>query len=259
MKKSILITPAVLAVISLSAFTCQNSEKSYEQDCTPESKVEKTIDEPILEFFYDYGPRFKEITKAEIIKATLVSDFFSEEQLQRVVSYEDVKLIIIKNERQTNIQEYSKGESLNEAQRKLLLSLDYSDNFNLRIDYKQYNLETGELEVRFHSPHLTIVPEKQAEYVNGKEELLKLLIEGSKEEKAIAQELKLRPARLRFTVTKKGKIANVEIGNHSDCKVLDDKMIELLQNLPGEWRPAENGNGKKIDQVLVVSYGLGGC
>jgi len=36
-------------------------------------------------------------------------------------------------------------------------------------------------------------------------------------------------------------------------------MIELITKTPGEWQPAENYKGEKVDQELVVSFGLMGC
>ena len=47
-----------------------------------------------------------------------------------------------------------------------------------------------------------------------------------------------------------------------ECKYLlenDKKMIELITNLPGKWAPAENQKGEKVDQELVISFGLMGC
>jgi hypothetical protein len=36
-------------------------------------------------------------------------------------------------------------------------------------------------------------------------------------------------------------------------------MMELIQMTPGQWQPAENELGEKVDQELVVSFGLIGC
>jgi hypothetical protein len=33
----------------------------------------------------------------------------------------------------------------------------------------------------------------------------------------------------------------------------------LANNLPGKWQPAENAKGEKVDQVLVLSFGIVGC
>ena len=255
MKKSILILSSAIAIISLSAFSYLTTPK----EC-PIAIEKEIIKTPKLPFFYDYGTRFGGITKTEIQNATSVKDFFPKEHVKRIVSYEKLSLIIIEKERQTDKKAYSKGPKLSAAQRKILLAADYSTSFNLRADCIHRNPETGELEESFYSPHLTIVPEKEVEYIDGKEALLSFLKENSKKEKKAAHQLeKLRPAKLHFTVTKEGKVANVYIGNHSGYEPIDKKLTELLYKLPGKWKTAENSKGEKVDQELVVSYGLEGC
>lgn len=267
MKRKILIASTVLATICLSAFTFQNTESTVEPelkflnssviDFNPVSHLFE--EEPELTFFYNYGLRFSEISKSTIENATLITDLYREEYIHDIVSYGKVRLTLIINESQSNIQEFSEGTALTEAQLKLLKSLDYSDNFNLRADCKRYNSETDEVEESFHSPHLTIVPEKQAVYLDGRESLIAFLAEGTLDEKAFVKGKKMRPARMCFTVTKKGKIANVKIGNHSGFKLFDEKMMQLMKELPGKWEAAENDKGEKIDQDLVVVWGYDGC
>ena len=36
-------------------------------------------------------------------------------------------------------------------------------------------------------------------------------------------------------------------------------MIQLIKNTPDQWVPAENEKGEKVEQELVVSFGLMGC
>ena len=259
MKKSTLITSSFLAIVCLTAFTYQNSEPKNMKSEFSNVEINMSNEEPELTFSYDYGPRFSGITKATIEKATLITDLYKDDQIQDIVSYGKVSLVLIENEGQSNTREFSEGTKLSEAQLTLLKSLDYSANFNLRADCKRQNAETGEIEDSFHSPHLTIVPVKQAIYVDGKDALIKFLADGSLDEKAQTEGNKMRPAKLYFTVTKKGEISKVKIGNHSGYKEFDDKMIELMNALPGKWIPAENVDGKKVDQELVVSWGFSGC
>jgi hypothetical protein len=140
-------------------------------------------------------------------------------------------------------------------------SLDYSTNFVIWADYEGKNKETGELEDTHWTPYLTIVPEKQAEYTHGKEALKKFLKENSEATriKAKVEPEKLQPAKLFFTVTKTGTIENVRLDRTSNYPLVDNKMIELIKNTPGTWIPAENHKGEKVDQELVVSFGLMGC
>ena len=70
---------------------------------------------------------------------------------------------------------------------------------------------------------------------------------------------KLKPAKLYFTVSKTGTIENVRLDRSSNYPIVDEAMIELIKNAPGEWLPAENEKGEKVEQELVVSFGLMGC
>ena len=38
-----------------------------------------------------------------------------------------------------------------------------------------------------------------------------------------------------------------------------NKIIKILNEVPGTWIPAKNSKGEKVDQELVVSFGLMGC
>ena len=124
---------------------------------------------------------------------------------------------------------------------------------------KEKNAETGVLEDTHWTPYLTIVPEKQAEYLKGKESLKKYLKESSEDARAHVIPEKLQPAKLYFTVTKNGTIADVRLDKSSNYPVVDKRMIDLITNLPGKWEPAENLKGEKVDQEFVISFGLMGC
>ncbi len=77
--------------------------------------------------------------------------------------------------------------------------------------------------------------------------------------RANVQDDKLQPAKLFFTVTKSGTLENVRLDRTSNYPEVDKQMIELITTVPGIWEPALNDEGKKVDQELVVSFGLMGC
>lgn len=266
MKKKILIFCAVLTTLSLTAFGYINRNYSVELleisdnddvvNTSADEKMEKRI---FTDFIYDVGPRFGPIKKSNIDKAISVNDILDETQIASIMSYKSVSVIIIKDDKQSDIRATGNSQKLNEAQLKLLQSSDYSTNFLIRLEYQQMNKETGELEDSYSTPHLTIVPEKQATYKNGKDALKKYLKENSQESRANVQVDKLQPAKLFFTVTKKGTIENIHLDRTSNYPEVDKKMIELITNVPGVWEPAENSKGEKVDQELVISFGLMGC
>jgi len=111
----------------------------------------------------------------------------------------------------------------------------------------------------YTTPHITIVPDKQAEYVRGKDALLSYLKENSLDETTMAEEGKLKPGKIRFTVTRDGKIDDVELISTSGYPRIDKTMIELIINMPGKWHPAENVNGGNEAEKLIFSFGITGC
>lgn len=268
MKQRILVFCTVLAALGLTAFGVINwndSETNQLEAPVNEDLVmhtvalEKTNKRIFTDFVYDVGPRFAPMKKGKLDTVKSINDFLSEDEIQKMVTLKSVNISIVENERQTNISEIGYSNELTEAQLKLLQSFDYSTNFSIRADYEKMNAETGKLEVDYSNPHLTIVPEKQAKNVHGKYALIEYLKKNSKEAIADVQKDRLRPAKLHFTVTKKGTIENVRISNHSGYPAVDKTMIELISKAPGEWEPAENTKGEKVNQELVISFGLMGC
>lgn len=268
MKKSIIIFCAVVTTLSLTAFgviSWNNSEinqleKSVSEDVAINTQVIKKVNKRIFsDFIYDVGPRFGPIKKGDLDKARTFDDFISEEHAKQIVSYKSLSVIYIINDKQSEIKETGYSHELTAAQLELLQSADYSTNFLIRADYQEKNKETGALEDSYSTPHLTIVPEKQAAYGNGKDTLMEYLKENSREVRANVQADKLQPAKLFFTVTKNGTIENVKLDRSSNYPAVDRKMIELISKTPGAWEPAENTKGEKVDQELVVSFGLMGC
>jgi hypothetical protein len=268
MKKNIIIFCTSLVTLCLTAFGFMSLNNSETDQAHTLVSKDMAVNKPIIEkidkkiatkFIYDVGPRFGPIKKGDLDKAKSFSDFIDEEHAQQIVSYKSMSIIIIKDDEQSNIRETGNSGVLTAAQIKFLQSLDYSTNILVRADYTEKNKESGKLESSYATPHLTIVPEKQAEYASGKEALIEFLEEGIKEYTAFIQPDQLQPAKLYFTVTKKGKLENIKLDRSSNFPEIDETMIELISKAPGEWVPAENSKGEKVDQELVISYGLMGC
>ena len=250
MKKNILIFSIAILTISLMAMGLK------ENITLSTSNINPAV---YSDFNYSVGPRFAPITKSELKRSNSVNDFNTKEENKVIETYESTAIIIIKNERRTNIQAFGETEKLNEGQLKLLSSLGLSSHFQVRTDFLKKNKETGEMEYAKYGPHYTIVPEKQAQYSFGKEALLLYLKEGNKENTANLNEKELRPAMLYFTITKKGKLVNANLDHTSGNATIDKAMLTLLTNASGEWIPAENAKGEKVDQELVIAFGVGGC
>ena len=242
---------------NLNTDTLEASEGNEIAINTP-SKMKQRV---FTDFIYDVGPRFASIKKTDIDKARSIDDFLDIEQLESIVTIKSISIIIIKSDKQTAIREIGYTKELTPKQLELLQSSDYSTNFLVRAEFQEKNNDTGKLVDNYATPHHTIVPERQATYLHGKKALIKYLKENSMEarNKAHVEAEKLKPAKLYFTVTKNGSIENVKLDRSSNHPLVDKAMIELINKAPGKWEPAENIKGEKIDQELVVSFGIMGC
>jgi hypothetical protein len=267
MKKSILLLSIGVLSIGLMAFgfsewnntsckTKSNVEKiksNFYIKSDPKEKVEE------IDFAYSVSPRFQPITKRITDNATSITDFLNLEEINEVEKYKSVSLIIIKKDVQTKVREIGFTEKLTDGQMQLLRSLDYSANFTIRAEYYSKDKKTHDSYRNYFSPHHTIVPEKQAEYVQGEKALINQLKVMNKQNTLNLDKDKLRPAKLYFTVAKDGSLKNINLDRSCGYTNIDINIIELITNTKGNWTPAENMAGEKVDQELVVSFGMMGC
>jgi len=266
MKKRIIIFSLVFATLSLAAFGFINRNHfKTNQDVALNSNVVK-INRPLtenetkdpIEFFYFVSPRFDAISKQTIDNATSVHDFLSEKNLDEIDSVYSSELILIVNDKRSDIREYGNGDALSENQIKLLRSVDHSKHFLIRANYKKDGASSNDTEDYHFSPHYTVVPEKQATYADGLDSLLKYLKDNKSKDTEIIDTKKLQAVKASFTINKDGSLTDIELDRTTNYPALDLELTELIKNIPGEWEPAKNTNGEKVDQVLVLSFGLEG-
>lgn len=268
MKKRILIFSIAVVTLSLMAFSFIHSndlaadglETKSSKTIASFEKISDSIYGPYYpDFFLNVGIRFTDYKKEDLDKARSIHDLLPELKTQPIVSFKSVKVVILDDKTQTDIREIGNSEDLTDAQINLLRRSNYSTNVLIRADYNKKNMETGKLVDRYSRLFLTIVPEKQATYVDGKKALIEYLKTQSRTKTALVPENQLRPGKLFFTVTKKGTISNIKLGDTSGNIAIDNLMIDLISNAPGVWEPAENSKGEKVDQTFVFSFGRMGC
>jgi len=269
MKKNILILGIVFATFSLTAFGIINSKDpvknqkiaSNSQPVTYAGEVREDFNlSPYPDFVYNVDSRFMStITKEELHKAKSILDFLPKEQTDPVFKYKSVSVIILNDNKPTDKKEVGYSEVFTEAQIELIKSIDYSTNFVIRADFQEMNNDVNHLVNNYFSPHMTVVPENEAVYLNGNDALIEYLRENSKEKTTIINQRKLQSGKIFFTVTKSGDISNVKLTSTSGYPSIDLYMIELVKSIPGVWEAATNSIGQKVDQELVFSYGTMGC
>lgn len=265
MNKCVIVVCIVLAIISQTACDAnQQKEVAINQEVALAneelvSKPHFVAEKSFPDFIYDVGPRFAAIKKEDLDKAKTFNDFIDAEEAERIASYKTMTVTILNGDNMIDIIETSSNETLTPEQLTLLHDAPYSTNLIIKADFMERYPGTDYLGTNYASPYLTIVPEKQATYVDGKEALKEYLkVESEIARKDVDPE-KLQAAKLFFTVTKHGTIESVKLDRSSGYPIVDKTMIELITKTQTSWKPAENSKGEKVDQELVVSFGLGGC
>lgn len=262
MKKDAIMFFGKLTLLTLLIFcftSCKNNEieESTNDDLAlVNSNIEPLNTNKIPDLSFGVDSRGAAIKKVDIDKATTIYDFLNEGEKQQIAHLNFTEIIIIKDGEQTDIREHGNSDQLTDAQIKLLRSAELFTQFSIKTVFKARHTETGKLEERFFNPYLTIVPEKQATYVNGKEALINYFKDNSKDNMHIIKGDNFNAVMLYFTVTKEGKISNVyQELMKTGYPSIDEKFMELIKNMPGEWTPAENTKGEPIDQELVFTFG----
>ncbi|MEH6535589.1 MAG: hypothetical protein V7719_04305 [Psychroserpens sp.] len=271
MKKNIIIFGTKLAITSVLIFSflsCNHTVKSNEANSSNNSdlalvnsNLEPTTNNKIPDLYYGVDTRFAAIKKTDIHNATTIYDFLNDGEAQQIAHINSVGIIIIKDNQQSEIQEYGESDQLTDAQLKILRSTDYFSHFTIRTEFKEKNKETGKLDERFFGPHITVVPDKQAVYIDGNEALINYLKDNSKESMTIIKGDNLGAIKISFIVTKEGTVSKVtHDAMTTGYSSIDKKLIELVKNIPGEWTAAENSKGEKIDYEFVFTFGpANGC
>lgn len=213
---------------------------------------------PSIDFIYAVDHRFvTTITRENLRKAQSIIDLIPTEATTGLSDYREVKVDLIPNYNMTALQ--GENEFLTSAQLELLGTADYSSNFYFESHCKNMGAESGALEDYHLVYYVTVVPEQTATYPGGMEALAQYLRENSEKELSWVQWNSLRPGQITFTVTKEGKISNVEMTSTCGTLVLDNHLTNLIWNTPQDWTPARNHKGEPVDQELVFFYGMKGC
>lgn len=258
-KRNYLLAIGIITSISLSAWAYQKSNHAKETATETSATIQPSFMEE-TGFFYGIRTRFSGLTKSQLQEMTSVHDFLPAEHLPSIITYHSINVIQLdSNYKWSDNQEKGTTENLTSAQQSLLQSFDYSTHFLLRVDYEEMNRETGKLEFGYSTPHHTVIPAKQANYEGGIDKLIDYLKQQSKDETEKADQRKLEPGRINFTITKEGKLSEVYLNHTCGYTYLDHLMIQTLNTAPALWIPAENKAGEKVDQELSFSFGMMGC
>lgn len=270
MKKRTLITMLALLVLGISTYSFAHWKKktpaAQPTPCeAPEEKPEVLFPQlpmekpmPTQEFVYNIDNRFMtSITLEQLRKAKSLPELLPSEATEGMSQYAETRIDRVPNNNRTPIK--GNGEVLNASQLALLKSIDYSNDFYLEALCQIVSEEAPEPSPYHLVYYLTVVPETVCSYSKGKEALLEYLKKGSAKEVDEIDWAQLEPGRIKFTISKKGAVTKVALSSTCGDDAVDARMQELIENMPGKWKPAKDARGHAVAQELVFFYGEQGC
>lgn len=267
MKKSILIFGTLLVGLSLMAFSFLNRTKAVvepaEAPATPAPLFEYDLADivgPIKpsDLVYRVGSRnIHTISQVDLYNAKSVTDILPEQDFESKGFYRNIQISVYEDDKK--VTESGEEAQLNEAQIKLLQSIDYASNIQVSALYEYEQVEGRNRSYDAVMSYISMVPQEEAEFTGGYDALIEYLKENSKELTTNIYRDKLKSGQFRFTVTKEGTIGQVELRSSSGYEAIDRTLIDLIKEMPGSWKPATDNNGNKIDQELIFFFGLEGC
>ena len=264
--KSIFIVGLGIAVAGLTAFTIANWENESDKKNAASEKTTNldglaSFPGKTIAFgkiypataelsFQVYGKNERPVTKEKLTQAKSLSNIVDYYPSNWIEKYESVEISsFIDGKEQKAV---SKNQLLSAKQKYLLQSVDLANDLNITVKYKAKNDVSGNVEDNEINITLTIIPEKEAEFKGGYDEMIRYLKENSKvNTSGISPDL-IHKTFIQFTVTENGEIADIDLKRASGNPEIDKRMFELIRDMP-EWIPAENSKGKKVKQNFELA------
>lgn len=150
------------------------------------------------------------------------------------------------------------NEILNMDQKNILKSADMGSNVSVDVKYKTLNSVTGNIDLRNMSYILTVIPEKEAKYKGGEEQLKKYLKDNAISKVSNSGWEHNESAVIIFSISAQGNVSNVTMTISSGDTTTDKILLDAILKMP-QWIPAQNAAGVKVQQEFKFHVGNGGC
>lgn len=144
-------------------------------------------------------------------------------------------------------------------QKSILAGADLGSNIDIEVKYKSKNSITGLWDIKAMNFSVSLVPEKEAEYPGGQDEMKAYLKQYAIDKINTSNHNKFEFAKVKFIVDEVGKTTQAQIMKTSENKEIDQLLLEVIANMPN-WRPAESADGEMVKQEFEFVVGtMMGC
>lgn len=197
------------------------------------------------------------IIKETLNDAKTISDINPGYPASWIASYSSVEILatcngIVK-------KAFSSNDTLNNEQRSILEMADIGTEIVVDVKYSPSNSLIDLFEVKKIHFSFTIIPNIEAEYEGGYDQLKAYLKKTTLDKIPEIDQQQLQLAIVKFTINEEGKATNAHISTASKNEEIDKLLLDAINNMP-KWKPAEDSNGLKVKQDFEFSIGnFDGC
>ena len=101
---------------------------------------------------------------------------------------------------------------------------------------------------------VTVLPDKNARYAEGAEQLSQYLQKNSIENIDAASFTGYDLTAIKFTITEQGRITDIQVALPSKDAKIDEMLVKSISKMPN-WKPAAFSTGLKVKQDFVLTVG----
>jgi TonB family protein len=208
---------------------------------------------------YDVRGKYKHpATKDKLNDARSMSDLIPYYPASWITSYISTEILV--TEDGNALRAAGINETLSADQISLLGSAGFGADIEININYLTRDFTTADSENRTMNYSATVIPDTEAEFPDGYQQLKQYLKETAIDKISDKDAEQLEFAVVRFTVNEDGGIANAQVSRTSGDPLIDELLLEAISKMP-RWSAAEDSNGIKVSQEFefTVQGGSVGC
>ena len=254
--KKLIITSAVVLYFGITAFI-KRENNGNENGKDSVNHADADTSKPLS--FTIKGKYERPVKKEDLDKCKSLSEIIEYYPVNWITTYDSVEILATCNGKA--VRAMSKNEALSNEQINTLKTIDVNANLSINVwykfrnDFNSYILENHEMHVK-----MTVVPEIEAEYIGGYEEMEKYLQVNAIDKISRSVTKQFQRSMVIFTINEQGEATEANISRSSGEAKTDKLLLDAINKMP-KWKPAENLKGIKVKQkfVFTVDDGMGGC
>lgn len=206
---------------------------------------------------YEVRGRYSRPVKQEALnEAKYLSNFIPGYPVNWIADYVSTEILATCNGKA--MKAAGVNNTLSTEQKNMLNTVDIGTEIVVNVKYKYKNPVTDNIED--YQAHITmmVVPETEAEYIGGYQQLINYLKSSVVAKLPESSRKQFQGGIVTFTINEAGEATNTKISRTSGDAKADKVLIDIINQMP-KWKPAENSKWIKVKQDFELSIGGGGC